>query len=432
MISPGIPELCTQKGLEYDSLDGSCVITDAYCNQYGHTYDPETKDCIITTGQKVLEVLFTPSLIRSMEYGFDVKCDQPGEEKSIEKMGVCDKNCQCKNNKCGHISAESQNKAVCCQDGIPPFVVGEWVKYYNRTLLKNQNAIISYVISNAPDKNKYNITIIDRDAEPKDYNDIEESALAGVETKFTNYLGSDYCTPFRPDSICLLNNQCPHRSDNNPTRCYGNGTGSLQEVEDKLSLIGLGTKSAQNFIDKTGFIKGNCDLLEDGQTCTSDGSCRNDSCGINGNSVSVGKTCCGGPHKTSLIQGHDYCQKVIDDGGKCNFDTQCKNGDNSCYGNVWGTREGVCGLQKAGALCRLDSQCESGSCGRWNDDNQTCTQCCDKGVVTIGTKDFCTEVIEDGLVCHFDVQCKSGNCEGNNYGMNEGKCSAKKKKNKKV
>ena len=49
------------------------------------------------------------------------------------------------------------------------------------------------------------------------------------------------------------------------------------------------------------------------------------------------------------------------------------------------------------------------------------TQCCDKGVVTIGTKDFCTEVIEDGLVCHFDVQCKSGNCEGNNYGINEGK-----------
>ena len=59
-------------------------------------------------------------------------------------------------------------------------------------------------------------------------------------------------------------------------------------------------------------------------------------------------------------------------------------------GNVWGTREGVCGLQKSGALCRLDSQCVSGSCGRWNDDNETCTQWCDKGVVNIGTKDFCT------------------------------------------
>ena len=52
-------------GFKYDSTDGSCTLTEQYCNTMSLTYDPKRKKCVTKDGQRFAEALGGQSLARA-------------------------------------------------------------------------------------------------------------------------------------------------------------------------------------------------------------------------------------------------------------------------------------------------------------------------------------------------------------------------------
>jgi len=77
---------------------------------------------------------------------------------------------------------------------------------------------------------------------------------------------------------------------------------------------------------------------------------------------------------------------------------------------------------KVGEACyQIDFDCANKTCGyvRTKDDYR----CCENGIETVASKDYCKKELKAGEVCRFDTECKHGNCKGNWSGTAMGICN---------
>ena len=267
------------------------------------------------------------------------------------------------------------------------------------------------------------------------------------------------------DFICE-NSECGYEADGNYVCCNDPGNFGVS-LSDWCRNLDNGKGCEYDGQCKSGWCyNSKCKALKKlGESCNeengSDFICENSECG---HEADNGKYFCCNNTITPIGSTSDWCDN-LDDGKGCEYDSQCKSG--WCYNDkckalktlgqycneengsdficknskcAWITKHGAykCCTNTTSQLdgkeycddttgvnqiCKYDSECSNNKCGYDRSKNKYV--CCGERS-TLGAVDYCHDTVDVGKVCRYDVECKGdAECAGNNYGLNEGRCSAK-------
>lgn len=252
----------------------------------------------------------------------------------------CARDCQCKNNACGRLTAADGAELKCCPSGAtyryPHGVLQAGYDYCtempdgsvcwaddmcaSRNCQNNQGGTQKGICSGLPDGAKCNVNARCRNhacgrpsASDSDDNNLI-CCPSGDEVRAPNL--KDYCTRMPDGNECYLDSMCESGL------CRGNNNGTQ---------------------------KGICSQKGDvGSSCTFNSDCINKACGrtLNDQGFATDPTCCmsgqtvtWGTLESPPLPPLDYCTQMPS-GSKCGLDSMCASGN--CRGNSFGIKRGIC------------------------------------------------------------------------------------------
>jgi hypothetical protein len=119
LSNPTLRTICDHNKLIYTTEDGLCRVTKEYCLMKGADWDEKNKDCHISQGQDIAELIFGTTIVRGLIQIFDPKQYEPC--KADEK----DDGYFCRKIACNEGDEQWKNAGICypvCKPGYEPLV----------------------------------------------------------------------------------------------------------------------------------------------------------------------------------------------------------------------------------------------------------------------------------------------------------------------
>lgn len=247
-------------------------------------------------------------------------------DKIVELGAKCEYDCDCKTGACGRATADAGAGKICTASVI---------RYsgfdYSNTMKKNDTCWSDdmcggvggdkYCRGNASGFQRGKcgklelgeICDIDNNCRSKHCSraTADKGASKVCATSSTRFGGFDYSKDMKKGDKCWSNDMC-------------GGEGGDNYCKDNAS----------------GFQRGTCGKLEDGEFSEKDVNCKSGYAGRMDNNNSSKTKCCPSGKGKLIMNTRDFCRKVIPSGQNCTRDSQCIS--NSCKGNLSGMRQGTC------------------------------------------------------------------------------------------
>jgi hypothetical protein len=119
LSNPSLRTICDLNKLNYNTEDGLCRVTKEYCLMKGADWNEEHKDCHISKGQDIAELIFGTTIVRGLKQIFDPKQYEPCKEGEIDDGYFCRKIA------CNEGDEQWKNAGLCypvCKPGYEPLV----------------------------------------------------------------------------------------------------------------------------------------------------------------------------------------------------------------------------------------------------------------------------------------------------------------------